>query len=129
MKAKILNSRDKKRLALNLAEEYGVSKDLFAGLELYQIGGEIWAASRDCLTRELPGVRIDSAGLQVMRAGKPTIHGIQLLFKSAELTELTPEEAEAFIRGETIGKKGLIASYRRHPLALAKEKDGGMARA
>ena len=128
MKAKILNSREKRKLAGELSREYGTEANIFDGHELLQSGKDVWVASRGCLKQNLEGLRVDSLGLLLIRGGRPTIHGVQLLFKTADLTKLTEDEAKRFIVGEPVGKKGAVASYREHPLDLAEESPQGMKR-
>jgi hypothetical protein len=126
---RVYNSREKKRLREELAERYGTPADIFAGYDILGDGKDVWMSTRECLDPGLAGLRIDSAGLQVMRGGRPTIHGIQLLFAGADLTELDADEAAAFIARKAVLKKGRVAAYRGHPLDLAKESADGMVRA
>jgi hypothetical protein len=116
MNSKILNSRDKKRLAEGLAAEYGVDAGLFQDFVLYQRGSETWACSRQCLELDLGGLNIDSIGILVLRDGRPTIHGIQLFFKTAKMTELTKEDAKVFITGSGAHGKRVIVSYKGIPI-------------
>ena len=128
MMLKILNSREKKRLADRLAAEYGTGLGIFDGYDVMEGGGDVWVASRECLTQDLSGLKVDSLGLQVVRGGVPTIHGVQMLFKSAKATELDESEAKTFLDGRPIGRTGKIMSYRGHPLGRAVEAEGGSMR-
>ncbi len=120
MMLKIMNTREVKKLAGQLADRYGVDPNLFDGLVLMRGGGDVWAASRECLQADLTGLTVDSIGLQIIRAGKPTVHGVQLLFETAEATELPEEDALTFIGGG-MNLEGVV-SYRRHPLDLGANR-------
>ncbi|MFH1055919.1 MAG: hypothetical protein V1744_07510 [Candidatus Altiarchaeota archaeon] len=117
MKLRILNTREKKKLADELNLEYGLNKDTFNSLELLQDGGDFWLTTRQCLQQNLTGLNVDSLGLQIIRNGRPTIHGVELLFRNANMTELTEEEAHQFTHNKASGKVGVL-SYRGHPLGL-----------
>jgi hypothetical protein len=119
MTYRILNSRGKRKLGRELAAGYGVDERLFDDYELIQSGGDVWVASRMCLTIELEGLNVESVGLQVLRDGAPTIHGVQLLFKTADLTELNEGQAKDFIGHKPVTKEGKVMSYRGHPLDIA----------
>ncbi len=125
---RVLNSRERKRLQESLSKEYGTPPKMFGGLELYEHGGGIWAATRECLTLDARGLAVDSAGLQVLRNGRPTIHGIQKFFREASMTELGEREAKTFIDGGAVECRAKIASYRGHPLDAAEESAGGKRR-
>jgi hypothetical protein len=128
MNLKILNSREKKRIAVDLEMEYGVDKKVFDGCDILQSSHEIWMTTRKCLEQNLEGLTIDSIGLQIIRKGKPTIHAVQLLFRTAEKEELTENDAKKFINGETIPGKRTITSYKGHPIDLAECDMGGIKR-
>jgi len=128
MTLRIMNSREKKKLAKELREEYGVKDTLFDGRELLQSNGDAWITTRECLQQNLEGLKIDSIGLQAIRGDTPTVHGVQLLFNTAELTELSEEEARRFTDGEPLNKKGRIMSYKKHPIDLAEKTEDGVKR-
>jgi len=125
---KVLNSRERKRLAESLTKEYGTPPKIFSGLELYEHGGGLWAATRECLTIDARGLKVDSLGLQVLRNGKPTIHGIQLLFREASATELSEPEAKKFMEGGSVECAARIAAYGGHPIDAAEESGSGKRR-
>jgi hypothetical protein len=128
MNLKILNSREKKRLGKELNAEYGVDQSLFEGYDVMQSSKDVWITTRKCLEQNLAGLKTDSIGLQVMRGGRPTIHGVQLLFGSAARIELPEKNAKLFIDGEQINGEGRVASYNRHPIDLAEAVTGGIKR-
>ncbi|MBD3387649.1 MAG: hypothetical protein GF416_01250 [Candidatus Altiarchaeales archaeon] len=115
MMLKILNSKEKKRIVESWTRDYGVDSRVLEGYVCLGMGGDLWITSEDCLKEDLEGMRLDSLGLQVMRGGKPTVHGIQLLFRSADMKELGEDAARKFIRGESSGCEGIM-SYRGVPL-------------
>jgi hypothetical protein len=128
MMLKILNSRERKRLAEGLARDYGVDKCLFSGLDLLADGGNVWATARECLGEGLRGLKADSVGIQVLRDGTPTIYCVQLLFGSAPKIELSEEDAKSFIGGAAGAKEPGVAAYRGHPLDLAVRRPDGFGR-
>jgi hypothetical protein len=128
MMMRILNSREKKRLADALAKEYGTDPKLFDGLDVLESGRDVWVSSRACLMQDLKGLSVDSIGLQIIRDGAPTIHGVQLLFDGAKSHELAAGAAREFIDGKTVAGEGNLASYGGHMLDLAEETDGGIRR-
>ncbi len=116
-----LNSKQKRKIVEGLTSEYGVGNDVFRDFVVFEIGSDIWVASRQCFENDLDGLRIESVGLRVMREGVPTINGLQLLFKGASLTELTEEDAKAFISGGKVESKGVLA-YGGQPIDLGDRK-------
>ena len=129
MNLRILNNREKKKIAEELRGEYGVDEALFNGYEVLESNGSVWVTSRACLQANLDGLRIESIGLQVLRNGKPTVHGIQLLFTTADLTDLNEQEARDIIGGETVDREGRVMSYNGHPIERADEVKHGVFRA
>jgi len=128
MKHRVFNTADRRKLVSKLTMEYSVDESLFNGYELIGSCGNVWAVSRICLEQDLTGLKLDSVGLQVIRGGRPTIHGIQMFFKSAAMVELTRDEAIRFIAGGKVTKKGRIAAYRGHPVDAAEEYADGIKR-
>jgi len=127
MNLKILNSREKKRIASDLARKYGVGENVLDGYDALSEGGSVWLTSRGCLEVGLGGLKVDSLGLQIMRDGVLTVHGVQLLLKSAPQVELTAKQAADFIAYKVVEKTGHVASYRNHPLDLAESTRGSSA--
>jgi len=125
---KILNNKRVKNIAKELGKRYGVSQDLFDGFEVLSDGNDVWICSRECLEQDLEGLKAESMGLQVLRNKLPTVNGTQLLFESADMTELEMEEAFEFIKGKPIRNPGKIMSYRSHPLDLAGKTGDGTVR-
>ncbi|MFH0861481.1 MAG: hypothetical protein V1875_00485 [Candidatus Altiarchaeota archaeon] len=128
MNLKILNSREKKKIAEKLSREYGGEDKMFGQHVLLQSGGDIWIVSRDCVELDLSRLKVDSLGLQVLRKWQPTIHGIQLLLKKSQMQELDKKEAMEFIKGKAVKKSGRIMSYRGKPIDAAEAVTGGYRR-
>jgi len=128
MRRSVLNSREKRRMVDRLRQEYGVDEGVFLGFDMFLMGGDLWVSTRDCLLADTAGLRVDSVGLQLLRDGRPTVHGVQLFFKSAMMTELTEEQALAFIAGKAVNVNGRLVSYRGRPLDLARETAEGLRR-
>jgi hypothetical protein len=118
MNLKILNSREKKRLAGDLAGRYAANNDVLDAYDVLAKGGDAWVASRGCLEADLGGLKVDSIGLQILRDGKPTINGVQLLFKGARGLDLSEHEAREYLSGKRPQDGRKVASYKGHPLGL-----------
>ncbi len=128
MTHRILNSRQKKKITREWADDFGTSDDLLSGCVAYGDKKETWIASRGCMEKPLTGFAVESVGLKASSNGNPTISAVQLLFGNAPSGELSLEQAKRFIeRGEVEGKNK-IASYRGHPIDSANVKNGMMTR-
>ncbi|MBD3261355.1 MAG: hypothetical protein GF334_06655 [Candidatus Altiarchaeales archaeon] len=118
MKAKILNSRQKKKMLDKLHKKYALDSSELRSLVFYADEREVWVAAECCLKQNLQDLNIQSIGLKLLSNGKPTIAAIQAFFKEADKTQLSEIEGKLFIETGKTNKKGKIMAYRDHPINL-----------
>ena len=139
MEYKILKGREKAEVLEPVCERFGLDKEIFGLLELFQLSkGRIYCVGETC-SGWLGMERVATAGLLFARLGgtvKPSSNIIQIFGKLAtkNFLEVDKDVARKFVSGEdldvdaskynSVTEGYVIVKYQNYPLGVGLLKNG-----
>jgi NOL1/NOP2/fmu family ribosome biogenesis protein len=134
---------EKEKVLQDLEERFGIDKMFFNSFSFALKGNKIWIFKSSVLNKNLDGLRIESAGIPLVRYFskkkkdmnnlKPTTEALQIFGKLAEknLIVLNDQERDKYIQGLDIEKKPegvtngfVIITCKEGPLGCGLYKNG-----
>jgi len=118
-----------------LGESRQLKEELFKDTAFIEDRDEVWISSRECLQRNLDGIKVESVGMLFARKKNKlemTVNAVQLFCSTIKAIELTREESMKFIEGEPIATRlqdgEYIAGYGKSALDVGVVKQGPLKR-